>query len=465
MALSLLRTMSRRQLILAAGDAVCTAAALYLAPLLYLDVYGRQPGAHIEYLAGKHWLLGAILLVHMFSFWLVDLYDLGRPQWGLRFAGSVAAAHVGAFLFLAGIFFFTRWYGRGVLVMHVVFLLSLVLMWRYSFLSVSGMLKRTKRVLIIGAGRGGKRTASVLADAVDGDYHVVGYVDDDPAKQGAVIAGQRVLGTTEDTDRLIDEKHVDQVVLAILGPKQPELVRRLVWLSQRGLYLTDGVRLCEELTGRIPCDQLTDMWFLNHHLGNHRFFQRRIKRLFDVVCACIGLLVGAVFVAIAAPLIRLTSRGPVFFRQERLGLFGSPFHIVKLRTMVENAEADTGPVMATIDDPRITPLGKMLRITRIDEIPQLWNVLKGDMSMVGPRPERAVFVKRFQQDIPFYRERLAVQPGLTGWSQVKYRYASSPDETRIKLEHDLYYVKNMSLALDCLILAMTLKTIVTGRGR
>jgi exopolysaccharide biosynthesis polyprenyl glycosylphosphotransferase len=185
----------------------------------------------------------------------------------------------------------------------------------------------------------------------------------------------------------------------------------------------------------------------------------------DILFSTIGLALGAIPIGLAMIAIKLTSPGPVFFRQERTGRNGVPFTLVKLRTMIPNAEQKTGAVYTEKEDPRITPVGRFLRKTRIDEIPQLWNVLKGEMSLIGPRPERREFVEQFERAIPYYAERLAVRPGITGWAQVKYPYASNLEETKQKLQYDLYYIKNMSLVLDFVVILMTIKTILFAKGQ
>ena len=460
-------TVTRRHLLLAAGDLLCVLLALYLAALMYLTVISGLPVREpIDYLAARLHVLPYIVLVYLLAFYFADLYSLTKLWQRVSHVRPLAAAHMAAFLILAVLFFFNpETYGRAMTLLQTLVLFGLMLGWRRVFLWLMGVLRQPARVLIIGAGGGGTRMLETLRSSVSRDYHVVGFVDDTPEKAGTEIAGVPVLGSSADMERLVEEHRINQLILAITREKRPKLVRELVRLSQNGLYLTDALHLNEQLTGRIPAYELTDMWFLNSSLGNTRFSQKRVKRALDMVCALFGLIVGAIPAALAAVAIKLTSRGPVLFRQQRVGRAGRPFDVIKLRTMVDGAEDETGAVMASENDPRVTRVGWFLRRTRIDEIPQLWNVLKGEMSMVGPRPERPVFVEKFEEEIPFYRERLAVQPGLTGWSQVKYPYASSVDQTAAKLEYDLYYVKNMSLGLDCLILAMTVKTILTGGGR
>jgi exopolysaccharide biosynthesis polyprenyl glycosylphosphotransferase len=194
-------------------------------------------------------------------------------------------------------------------------------------------------------------------------------------------------------------------------------------------------------------------------------WEKGTKRIFDLVFSIVILIIATPIMVIVAMLIRLTSSGPAIFAQERVGRFGRPYTMYKFRTMKQNAEVETGPVWAKENDPRITPLGKWLRKTRIDELPQLFNVIKGEMSFVGPRPERAHFVEQFKKEIPLYARRLNVRPGITGWAQVKWKYDTSLEDVKEKTKYDLFYVENMSLRMDFKILFNTLVTIFTGKGQ
>jgi exopolysaccharide biosynthesis polyprenyl glycosylphosphotransferase len=227
----------------------------------------------------------------------------------------------------------------------------------------------------------------------------------------------------------------------------------------------DFVTLYEELAQEIPLDYINDEWLFLASLNNSRIHIRRLKRLTDVLVSLIGMLLSAPLAGLAVLLVKLTSRGPALYQQERLGRDSVPFMLMKFRTMIADAESQTGPVWAAENDPRITLVGKWLRKTRIDEIPQLINVLRGEMSLVGPRPERAIFIQKLSEKIPFYAERLLVPPGITGWAQVMAPYAASVEDTRRKLQYDLYYIKHMSFFLDFFIFLKTVKTMLFGRER
>ena len=229
--------------------------------------------------------------------------------------------------------------------------------------------------------------------------------------------------------------------------------------------MVDYAALHEQLLGRVPVGSINEQWLFSASMRRPNLYAQAGKRLLDIAVAAMLLVVSGPVLAVAALLIRLTSRGSVLYKQERLTLQKQPFTILKLRTMVTGAEHADRAQFATQNDPRITRVGRFLRQWRIDEIPQLVNVIRGDMSLVGPRPERHVFSTHFERLLPFYAARLAVRPGLTGWAQIHCPYASNEDQTREKLEHDLFYVKNLSAHLDLLILLKTARTVLAGHGR
>jgi sugar transferase (PEP-CTERM system associated) len=238
----------------------------------------------------------------------------------------------------------------------------------------------------------------------------------------------------------------------------------LLSLKNRGVQVQDGNDVYESITGKVPIESIRLSWLLfapGSHASRLFLFY---KRLVSVVISIIGLLITLPLLPFVALAIRLSSRGHVLYSQCRVGRDGVVFRCYKFRTMRSDAEADTGPTWAKDDDPRITRVGKFLRKTRIDEIPQLWNVLRGDMSLVGPRPERPEFVEGLNQEIPYYHLRHSVRPGITGWAQILYKYGSTVEDAKEKLRYDLYYIKNASVGLDLLILVHTIKIVLLGRG-
>jgi lipopolysaccharide/colanic/teichoic acid biosynthesis glycosyltransferase len=304
------------------------------------------------------------------------------------------------------------------------------------------------------------------------------------------LEGCPTYGDVAALHQVAEDQRADCIVLVSPYPHTEELLKQLVHCQLDGLEVLDGGDVHEALTWRVSLARVTDYWALFVSLGRVRAANRAAKRVVDVMGASILLLVAGPAMALVALAIRLTSPGPILYRQERLGQYGVSFRMIKFRTMVPDAEAQSGPIMSHRGDPRITPVGAVLRRTRLDELPQLFNILCGDMSLVGPRPERDVFVSEFSTRVPLVRAgrrrtdlagttvmsgwreaidlyslRLLVRPGLTGWAQVNYPYASTLEETRDQFEYDLYYIKNQSWFFDLSILLRTVGVVLWPRGR
>jgi exopolysaccharide biosynthesis polyprenyl glycosylphosphotransferase len=238
----------------------------------------------------------------------------------------------------------------------------------------------------------------------------------------------------------------------------------LLSLKSHGVRVLEGTEVYEAITGKVPIEYVRLSWLLfSPGCYASRFFLA-YKRLASVAVSILGMVLALPLLPFIILAIRLSSSGPILYRQKRVGRDNAVFHCYKFRTMRADAEADTGPTWATDDDPRITRLGRFLRLSRMDEIPQLWNVFKGDMSIVGPRPERPEFVSALTQQIPHYQLRHGVRPGITGWAQIRYKYGNSIEDTKEKLRYDLFYIKNMSVGLDVLVFLETVKVVLWGRG-
>jgi exopolysaccharide biosynthesis polyprenyl glycosylphosphotransferase len=344
---------------------------------------------------------------------------------------------------------------------------GLALAWRLVYIAVFTSRSFRRRVIVVGAGWAGESIAAALRDSHSEHYAVVGLIDDDPAKQGNVIGGAPVLGGHEQLLDAARSRKVSDVVLAITGEMRGEMFKALLACQEHGLDVVRMPALYEQLFGRVPIDYLEADWLITS-LGDAAQFNnltRVSKRLTDIVGAGMGLLLLAALLPLVAAAIWLTSRGPIFYTQARVGRAGRSFRVVKFRTMTPDAEADGLARWTDLDDARITPVGRILRRARVDELPQCWNVLRGEMSLVGPRPERPEFISELETAIPFYRARLLVKPGLTGWAQIHFGYGASVEEAAIKLQYDLYYVKHRSLWLDLYILLRTLAVVLGFRGR
>jgi sugar transferase (PEP-CTERM system associated) len=259
------------------------------------------------------------------------------------------------------------------------------------------------------------------------------------------------------------KSRIDRIIVAMEERRGSMPLRELLDLRLSGVLIEDATSLLERLYGKLPLEGLNPSALIFSDGFNVKASQQIVRRLVSITVSFVALIICLPFLPFIILAVRLSSRGPIFFRQTRVGLRGRPFTVYKFRTMRQDAEA-AGAVWATKDDPRVTKLGKFMRKTRVDEIPQLWNVLRGEMAFVGPRPERPEFVQWLSNEIPFYELRHIIRPGITGWAQVRFRYGASLEETKQKLEYDLYYVKHLSLGLDLLIMFETIKTIILRRG-
>ncbi len=321
--------------------------------------------------------------------------------------------------------------------------------------------------VIVGAGKAGTRIAEIINSTEGVPYRVIGFIDDDPEKIGTVIEGYRVLGGSDDYFTIVEDNHVSQVIMAISNHLDNNLFDALTQSEERGITVTTMPMIYEELLGRVPVHLLNTDWLLRsfYDMSHTGLFFEIAKRFFDIVGGLVGLVALALVTPFTALATLIDTGRPIFYTQERLGLRGSSFRIIKFRTMVQNAEKDGVARPASEHDTRITKVGSFLRKSHLDEMPQFINVLRGDLSLVGPRAERPQIVKDLQRDVPFYRARLLVRPGITGWAQVNQNYAAGTEENTVKLEYDLYYIKHRNLLMDLSILFHTFKTIFGLKGR
>jgi sugar transferase (PEP-CTERM system associated) len=318
-----------------------------------------------------------------------------------------------------------------------------------------------ERVLILGTGIRARALAHHIWSQHEFAYRVVGFVDevlttvpsDDPL----------VIGCRTDLTHLVREHRVDRIVVSLSDRRGSLPVDELLRAKLSGVRVEDAATMYERITGKILIDDIKPSWLIFSDGFRVSRVTRAIKRGFDIVVASIGLVIAAPVMALTALAIRIDSRGPILYRQERVGKDGRSFTLYKFRSMRADAEQGT-PLWAKEKDERVTRTGRFIRLTRLDELPQLWNVLRGDMSLVGPRPERPFFVQQLAAEIPFYNTRHVVRPGVTGWAQVKYRYGSSVEDAAEKLRYDLYYIKHQSLLFDLTILLDTVKVVLFRQG-
>ena len=455
-----------RSVILFAGETALLAAAVYISSVL---LGGPQAW---DLVTDNTALLRVLLIVVTCQLCLhySDLYDVRTISTKRDLAQRLMRA-IGATSLILGIGY---WLFPLLVVKQGVFLLSaalsivLVMVWRSAFAVLSDNMAPRERLLLIGT----SPAAIVLARELferrqELGVDIVGFVDPDPSRVGAPVINPGVVGTIDDIPRLTSAMNVDRVVVSLSDERGKLPMDQLLDVRLRSGVLFDHLAsVYEEYTGKIALENLRPSWLV----FSTGFRKTRVliftKRVFDIVAAVCGLILSLPLTIATAILVKLESpRDPVLYHQERVGLNGDTFTIHKFRTMRSDAEARSGPVWSAGDnDPRITRVGRFLRKTRLDEIPQLWNVLLGDMSLIGPRPERPSFVEKLTQQIPFYGQRHVVKPGVTGWAQVRYSYGASVEDALEKMQYDLYYVKHMSLMFDVMIALETIKTVVLRRG-
>jgi sugar transferase (PEP-CTERM system associated) len=336
------------------------------------------------------------------------------------------------------------------------------LTWRLAFNVVIRAPRLVENVLVVGTGVAAVAIAREIRKQRDFAYHIVGFAGGAPASPFP-RGYPRVIGETRDIGALVERYGVDLIVVAVADRRGGLPIDELVHAKLSGVQVEEVTTTYERLTGKVLLEHVKPSWLVFSDGFRVSRARRVMKRGVDVLLASIGLIASAIPMAITALLVWLESGPPVLYRQERVGQYGRVFTLFKFRSMRVDAEGAT-PVWAQEGDIRVTRIGRFIRVTRLDELPQFWNVLRGDMSFVGPRPERPYFVEILSKVIPFFHERHAVKPGLTGWAQVKYRYGASVEDATEKLRYDLYYIKHLSLIFDLTIVFDTVKVILFGKG-
>jgi len=399
---------------------------------------------------------------------MLELYDMHRAgNWSQTVRGIASAALVSFGLYLVFYFFYPELLPRLSVAIFLVAITLLTLGWRWLFIRIFAAPQFMRRVLLVGGGKAGQALLRVINDLWPPPFFIAGIIDDDPEKLDMEIEGYRVLGTSQSLVTIVSEQNISDVIVAITGQIHSDMFQSLLKAQEQGVDILRMPRIFEDLVGRVPILLLEADWILRSFVDeaySSRIYELT-KRLFDVLGGLIGVVLLLLVLPFVALAILIDDGRPIFYTQVRTGKSGQTYHMIKLRTMVRDAEADGTPRWASETDQRTTRVGRFLRKSHLDELPQFFNVLRGEMSLVGPRAERPELVNFFEQQVPFYRARLLVRPGITGWAQINFGYASSIEDTIIKLEYDLYYVKRRNLLLDLLILLRTPITVFGFRGR
>jgi len=400
------------------------------------------------------------------SFYLFDLYDFvvmhDRGELVLRLLQALGLAWIA----LALLFYVVPlvMIGRGVSLISLPVALLLMVGWRLGIHWVLGHPELGERILIVGSGPFAIEVARETLQRPDAGFRIVGFVDSDPALVGKSLINPKVIGLTSELASLVKRESIDRIVVAIGDRRGQFPTQELLRLSLSGdVSIEESASFYERLTGRVLLDMIRPSWLIFSSRGQRARINEVLRIIIHRIVALLGAVLSLPIALLTAILIKIDSRGPVLYKQERVGRNGRPFTLMKFRSMRVDAEKD-GPVWASNGDNRMTRVGKIIRKIRVDEIPQFWNILRGDMNFVGPRPERPHFVSQRAQEIDYYEQRHLIAPGLTGWAQIKYPYGASIEDAKKKLEYDLYYIKNQNVMLDATIMFETIKTILSGRG-
>jgi sugar transferase (PEP-CTERM system associated) len=450
--------------------ALVTFETLLIVSAVSVAAYLRLDDVAWEAMLAEHGLAKTLLVagVCQLCLYYADLYDLravsDRRELFIRIVQALAAA---SFILAALYFWFPALImGRGVFMIAAALVITLVIGWRIAFEWVSRQAGPRERLLLVGTSPAAVALARELFERRhELGVEIVGFVDPNPALVGTSVLNPGVIGTIDDIPSIVRSRGVDRVVVSLADARGKLPMDKLLEMKLEGVSFDHLASVYEDYTGKIAVENLRPSWLIFSPGFKKSRLLSGSKRLLDIFVAGAGSLLALPLLGIVALAIRLTSRGPVLYHQKRVGQHGREFMVHKFRSMRVDAEAATGPVWASkTGDTRVTPIGNWLRRMRIDELPQLWNVLKGDMSFVGPRPERPEFVANLTAQIPFYPQRHVVRPGLTGWAQVRYTYGASTEDALQKLQYDLFYIKHLTLSLDLFIIFETIKTVVLRKG-
>jgi exopolysaccharide biosynthesis polyprenyl glycosylphosphotransferase len=435
-------------------------AAMLIGFTIALALGHRSPMALSLFLFYR-WGILTLIIFTLIIFFILDVYALYKmPE---RFLHQAVIIGLGLVL-SAGLTTFTFFFGRqavprAVFILFYLFSFILIVSFRYV------ISKRTLsliywRALLVGDRERSVEVARLIKSRRYLHSEVVGYLSYEPGVQPE--NEMPYLGNVRDLLRIVENRGVNQIIVTV-SKIDDELMGLLLESMKKKVKVSDFKKVVEEITGRVPMDHLSDHWFILALSTIDKRYFWYVKRFVDITTALLGLCFAAPLFPILAIMIKMDSPGPVFYRQARMGRRNRPFRVWKLRTMIKDADKDY-VLWTTENDGRITRIGRYLRKVRLDEVPQLFNVLKGDMSLIGPRPEATSLVEMYKMEIPYYLERHMVTPGMTGWAQINYGYGNSIEDTRQKLMFDFYYIKNRSWVLDSMIFLRTIRTVLTGKG-
>lgn len=453
----------RRTLVLALSETLLLLGSLLVATIIRFHNFA----AIQDFLADRHnwYRFIAVTVICQLAFYYNDLYDLRATRSRSVFLIRSLQAIGLAFLALAMLYYLIPpiRLERGIVALMAPLALTLMIAWRLAMNSSKGFLRPLERVLILGTGPSAVGLTREILSRPELQYKIVGFLDEKGENIGKPLVNPGIIGGVSQLEEIVDRECIDRVVIS-LGERRGVLpFRAMAALKLQGLPIEDAQSVYERLTGRIMMEHLRPSWLILSEGFNKTRFLLATKRAIDILISSILIALTLPIMLLVALAILLEDGSPVLFRQERIGLGGCTFQILKFRSMRKGSEKGR-PRWTADGDPRITPVGQFIRKFRLDELPQLINILRGEMSLIGPRPEVPYFCELLEKEIPFFNQRHVVRPGLTGWAQVKYQYGATLEESKTKFEFDLFYIKHLSLMLDLAIIFETAKVILWGRG-
>ena len=459
----------KNQYLLFSADAMVIFIALFLSYAIRVYLNRSEPTWDLV-ISKLNLSLIIVIAFHLFTLYLLDQYNLSEiaANFGKSVFFTILSVITASLLIGFILFFLPKYvFGRQIMIIHIFVTSSFLVCWRLIFTKYFFKNLKKKVLSIIGNGQIISSFIEELDKIDDNGFEVEDICVYKEGESSACIIKDNIK-QHQSMQEMLAQSNFDILAYDATGAfLTDEETRKILQLKYWGKTICDLPTLYQNLTGKVPLTFIDGKWLLHFggFQGQTNILYRRIKRIVDVFLAMFLLILLLPVSVIIAAVVKIESRGAVFFVQERFGMNQNPFRCYKFRTMKENAEKDSGPVWSKTNDPRITRIGRLLRKWRLDELPQLWNVLIGDMSFVGPRPIRAHFARKFEEKIPFYGLRFDVKPGLSGWAQVNHDYAGSEEGQLEKFQYELFYIQNMSFFLDMLTIFKTIKVMFRGSGK
>lgn len=441
--------------------------SLLILGMVFLAVLVRYKGSFYLFMPLPDFFSRAlvIMVVVQLSYYYFDLYNMKKNQRNVTLISQVLQSLSVSFILLAVLYYFIPdlFIGRGILLINLSLIAVISINWRIFYNYLMATSRFGQRILVIGTSALAINIVKMVLQKKDAGFQVVGFISYDHERVGTPLVNPGIIGDHSNIIELVKKEKIDRIIVALEERRGKFPAPELLACKMSGISVEDGLQFYEHLTGRLQVEHLKPSFLIFSEGFRNSKPSLFAKRITEVSLSLIMVFLLSPLMALIALLIKIDSRGPIFYKQERSGWNGKVFRLIKFRSMAQDAEAN-GAVWAKVKDDRVTRVGRFLRSSRLDELPQLINVLRGDMSFVGPRPERPCFVEELRKKIPYYDQRLAVKPGITGWAQIRFPYGASVEDAREKLKFDLYYVKNMSFLFDLMIIFETVRVVLLVRG-